>query len=644
MTSRPGTNRTLASRSSTSRFANSGNKPWQRSGTIGGQVAPEDASKVFEKVTQQARASGILNLAGRFLDHIPDEVWNMYNVDPKKVDLDFNNSDRWWESVELTKFFANDNLLKELDARIGHFEALTVLDLHNNQLKELPNEMSQLNRLCLLNLAGNELEALPEFIFDLPLVELHLQRNKLSSSLDGLERLSKLSILDLSDNSIDSIPENIGQLKSLRKLNLTKNKLTSLPTSLSDITSLSELEVKENSLTQIFNKPATLSKLLRLDLSRNKLTGFIDELNFPILKELLCAGNNIKSLGNLLVGTPALHILDLQNNSLDSFPPNLFELKEIKVLDFRNNYLSQLPLELCHLTTLQTVYYDGNPLKNFPRAKSTADLLHTLEIRLLAQERAQNKTEKKDTVETAPSNESRPKALNEKQVIDRNIETQTAPKASPTHNTLVSRLTTQQISARTLDLTKNSLTNLEESSIADLTFSPIHIKLDFNALTTVPTVIFNYFETLTTLTLTHNKITEFPIPSHTLPALRSLDLSHNLITSIPLETEAFPALAELYLNFNRIAGTFPAKLPFPNLSILEVSSNKLDAFQPDAFHGLVQLDLSNNNIARVPPELGLIDTITRLQLEGNVFRVPRYELLQKGTQEIMSYLKSRVAK
>ncbi|KAK9729680.1 hypothetical protein K7432_000086 [Basidiobolus ranarum] len=627
MTSRPGNNRTLLNKSSTSRFANSGNKPWQRSNTFGGQSGPEDTSKVFEKVTQQARSSGILNIAGRFLDNIPDEVWNMYNVDPKKVDLDFNNSDRWWESVELTKFFANDNLLQELDPRIGHFEALTVLDLHNNQLKELPQEMSKLNRLCLLNLAGNELESLPEFLFDLPLVELQLQRNKLSGSLDGLERLVKLSILDLSDNNIESIPENIGQLKSLRKLNLTKNKLTSLPTSLGELVSLSELEAKENQLTQIFSTPVALTKLVRLDLSRNKLTGFIDGLEFPILKELLCAGNNIKSLGNVFVGVPTLHILDLQNNSLDSLPPNIFELKEIKVLDLRNNYFTQLPFELCRLTTLQTLYYDGNPLKNFPRAKSTADLLHTLEVRLMAQEKAQNKGESSDPLPNGQTTES---------------ET-SKPTTDTTPNALVSRLTTQQISSRTLDLTKSSLTTLEESTLSGLNFAPLHIKLDFNSFPLVPATIYLYFETLTTITLTHNKITEFPIPSCTLPALRSLDLSHNLITSVPQETDAFPALAELYLNFNRIAGTFPAKLPFPNLSILELSSNKLDAFQPEAFQGLVQLDLSNNNIAKVPCELGLIDSITSLKLEGNVFRVPRYQLLQKGTQEVMAYLKSRVS-
>ena len=46
---------------------------------------------------------------------------------------------------------------------------------------------------------------------------------------------------------------------------------------------------------------------------------------------------------------------------------------------------------------------------------------------------------------------------------------------------------------------------------------------------------------------------------------------------------------------------------------------------------------------QVPPELGLIETIKTLKLEGNSFKVPRPNILAKGTAAVMAYLKDRVA-
>ena len=57
---------------------------------------------------------------------------------------------------------------------------------------------------------------------------------------------------------------------------------------------------------------------------------------------------------------------------------------------------------------------------------------------------------------------------------------------------------------------------------------------------------------------------------------------------------------------------------------------------------LAVLDLSNNDINHVPPELGRLTQIRALQLEGNPFRVPRPQILVQGTQSIMQYLRNRI--
>ena len=57
---------------------------------------------------------------------------------------------------------------------------------------------------------------------------------------------------------------------------------------------------------------------------------------------------------------------------------------------------------------------------------------------------------------------------------------------------------------------------------------------------------------------------------------------------------------------------------------------------------LAVLDLSNNDIDHIPPELGRLTHIRTLQLEGNPFRVPRPQILVQGTQSIMQYLRNRI--
>jgi len=54
------------------------------------------------------------------------------------------------------------------------------------------------------------------------------------------------------------------------------------------------------------------------------------------------------------------------------------------------------------------------------------------------------------------------------------------------------------------------------------------------------------------------------------------------------------------------------------------------------------LDLANNNIEQVPPILGNLTNITSLDLNGNPFRQPRQQILEKGTLTVMSYLRDRI--
>lgn len=54
------------------------------------------------------------------------------------------------------------------------------------------------------------------------------------------------------------------------------------------------------------------------------------------------------------------------------------------------------------------------------------------------------------------------------------------------------------------------------------------------------------------------------------------------------------------------------------------------------------LDLSNNDLQTLPPELGLLKTLNKLQIEGNPLRAIRMAIRQGGTETIKKYLASKI--
>ena len=161
--------------------------------------------------------------------------------------------------------------------------------------------------------------------------------------------------------------------------------------------------------------------------------------------------------------------------------------------------------------------------------------------------------------------------------------------------------------------------------------------------------------------------------------LTVLDLQGNQLTSLPSEIIALASLRDLVLSFNRFR-TLPACVyDLLSLENLIVNDNALDTLDPEGLEKLPVLsclDVSNNNIGRsvswwlwslnqrpslfpaqpplpcvlmrlcvdvlrVPPELGRLKLST-LKLEGNVFKIPRPNILARGTPAVLAYLKDRI--
>ncbi|KAG0001268.1 hypothetical protein BGZ80_007819 [Entomortierella chlamydospora] len=637
--------------------------------------------KSIKSLIANAKGSGTMNLSSRELTEIPLEIWNMYHVDPDKVVVDFNSSGgAWYDAVDLTRLIASDNKITFIDARIQEFGALVSVDLRTNELTTLPEEFGELKRLVNLNLSYNKFAEIPQAVFKLTtLLDLQLANNQLSGCLDpAIGNLSKLESLDLSNNNLTDVPQELSQLKLIRKLNLSKNKLGRLPVSiLAQMSKLLELEISDNKLGYLFSglgewadgEGLVMPSLVRLD-ARNTgiqritdIEGALDDsskpkIELPAVKELFLSQNNLCSLENLLFGTPKLHHLDIRANKFDSIPAGVLELSNLRNFDMASNRMEHMPTELGNLVDLTTFVWEGNPIRNVPRTTTTTEaLMKLLRRRQETDGPSPVDTARVETLSVKSSHPVSPVASHATGATSHSARASAAARSPPTS----ARTSTTTDSAppvksgvvQNLNLTKKNLKELTKEDILGACSNPSIASIDFNALTSFPVALHEAAgETLTQIIIHHNKIPEFPF-TLSFPYLVKLDLSDNAITTLStiasvdsveeIGRSNYPNLSELILTANRLT-ELPAWLPkaFPKLTTLVASRNKIAAIEPKSLEGLSEVDLSGNEIASLPPLLGNVRSIKSLMLDGNLFRVPRRQIMDQGTEAVMEYLRGRI--
>ncbi|OXB66606.1 hypothetical protein ASZ78_013865 [Callipepla squamata] len=192
------------------------------------------------------------------------------------------------------------------------------------------------------------------------------------------------------------------------------------------------------------------------------------------------------------------------------------------------------------------------------------------------------------------------------------------------------------------------------------------LDLSNNHLTDIPTS-FALLVNLVRLDLAGNQLKNLPADISAMKSLRQLDCSKNYLETVPSELASMASLELLYLRKNKLHSLpeFPScKLlkelhagenqieilnaenlkHLNSLSVLELRDNKIKSI-PDEItllQKLERLDLANNDISRLPYTLGNLSQLKFLALEGNPLRTIRRDLLQKGTQELLKYLRSRI--
>uniref|UniRef100_A0A8C6PPL9 Leucine-rich repeat protein SHOC-2 n=1 Tax=Nothobranchius furzeri TaxID=105023 RepID=A0A8C6PPL9_NOTFU len=514
-----------------------------------------------------ARKSGQLNLSGRRLTEVPQNVYRLNMDTPEEAqDVSFGGSDRWWEQTDLTKLLLSSNLLTQLSDDVRLLSGLTTLDLHDNQLSSLPSTLGELKGLQQLRLSHNQLSSLPRELFTLKnLCSLSLQQNLLEDLPEELGQLENLTELDLSNNRLKELPSSLSCLTNLQKVSLHHNKLTSLPEGVSHL----RIKVLDCSSNQLFDIPASLSGMLSLEqlyLRHNKLSR-LPQLHAPALKELYVGNNLIELLDTeQLASFTSISHLELRDNKIRTLPEQIPVLPELTRLDLTNNDIkdpekadesqtamtlpSMARVNVHNIKTLRTLEYSDKHADSIP-----------------------------DELFDAASDQG---------------------------------ITTINFSKNQLKATPPRLMELQ-ASVSDL-------NLGFNKLTDCSDIC--KLLQLTHIDLRNNQLSDLPSEMKNLTKLRSIILSYNRLKSFPEVLYEVLSLETVLLGNNQVCVVDPGRLM------------KLAC--------LTTLDLSNNDLLNIPPELGLCTSLRCLSLEGNPFRTPRAAIVSKGTDAVLEYLRSRI--
>ncbi|XP_045403711.1 leucine-rich repeat-containing protein 40 [Lemur catta] len=576
-------------------------------------------TSVPQGLLKAARKSGQLNLSGRNLSEVPQCVWRI-NVDiPEEANqnLSFSATERWWEQTDLTKLIISNNKLQSLTDDLRLLPALTVLDIHDNQLTSLPSAIGELENLQKLNVSHNKLKTLPEEIANLRnLKGLYLQHNELTYISEGFEQLSNLEDLDLSNNRLTTVPASFSSLSSLVRLNLSSNQLKNLPAEISRMKRLKHLDCNSNLLETIPPELAGMESLELLYLWRNKLRFLPEFPSCRLLKELHVGENQIEMLrAEHLKHLNSILVLDLRDNKLKSVPDEITLLQSLERLDLSNNDISSLPYSLGNLH-LKFLALEGNPLRTIRREiinKGTQEVLKYLRSKIKDDGPSQSDSVT-ETAMTLPS-ESR---VNVHAIVTLKI----------------------------LDYSDKQ-TTLIPDEVFDAVKSNIVTSINFskNQLCEIPKRIIELKEMVSDVNLSFNKFSFISLELCMLHKLTFLDLRNNFLNSLPEEMESLIRLQVINLSFNRFKILPEVLYRILTLETVLISNNQIGSVDPEkmkTMENLTTLDLQNNDLLHIPPELGNCVNLRTLLLDGNPFRVPRAAVLMKGTAAILEYLRDRI--
>ncbi|XP_036898449.1 leucine-rich repeat-containing protein 40 isoform X4 [Sturnira hondurensis] len=489
---------------------------------------------------------------------------------------------------------ANQNLSFSATERWWEQTDLTKLIISNNKLQSLTDDLRLLPALTVLDIHDNQLTSLP-------------------SAIRELENLQKLNV---SHNKLKLLPEEITNLRNLKGLYLQHNELTCLPEGFEQLSNLEDLDLSNNHLTTVPVSFSSLFNLVRLNLSSNQLKNLPAEISgMKRLKHLDCNSNLLETIPSELAGMESLELLYLQRNKLRFLPAfpsckllkelhvgenqiemlgaeHLKHLNSILVLDLRDNKLKSVPNEITLLQSLERLDLSNNDISSLPYS------LGKLHLKLLALE-------------------GNPMRTIRREIINKG---------------------TQEVLKYLRSKIKDDGPSQNDSVIETAMTLPSESRVNVHAIITLK--ILDYSDKQTTL-----------IPDEVFDAVKSniitsINFSKNQLCEIPKRILELKDMAsDVNLSFNKLSFISSELCMLQKLTFLDLSNNQVGSVDPGklkTMESLITLDLQNNDLLQIPPELGNCVNLRTLLLDGNPFRVPRAAILMRGTAAILEYLRDRI--
>ncbi|KAK9456703.1 hypothetical protein V1511DRAFT_495066 [Dipodascopsis uninucleata] len=605
----------------------------------------KELSNSILKRIKSSKNNNQLDLSSLGLTEFPLEVYEILQDDSQ---------------INIEKITAADNAISLIDDDFAReFPQLKVLDLNHNILRKLPLTFDSFYHITSLDLSSNKLTNTGlKPVFSLTtLIDLNLQANKLDGELPAdISNLTALEKLDLSANEFISISgESLVPLGRLKRLNLKSNRLRSFPFEAIERSSIYELNLSYNRLSGSLisiNRMSRFANLKVLKASHNMIKIISDfAIILPSLEYLNLDSNCIVSLGMFLLCTPSLISLQIARNMIPTLPDGLDELKNLRTLDVSMNALTKLDPKIGFMEALESLKWEGNKFgERKLAAMSIVQVKKQLRERYEQEQKAKKLSSKRD-IKQKLDEDSMQYDENEK------VADSSGSEVSLTDLQISRRMKRVRIKPMVLDLSGREYSVIPDyireqyasgnyMSYSGEGLTELHMQR--NNFSTVPQEImaFAFSDSLKSVNLSHNNldIEAFAIPI-TLQSLQEFNVSCNSIVSLDMLIKNYdlPRLTKLNLSFNRIANV-PNSLvkKFPMLEELNLHENKVTEISASSFKGLEKIDLSNNSIGYLPPDLAKIKTIVELKVQGNIFKTPRWQVVEKGTDAILDWLRLRI--
>ncbi|XP_050303394.1 leucine-rich repeat-containing protein 40-like [Anthonomus grandis grandis] len=589
------------------------------------QTQVEDEQHFTKEFIKEVKRTGVINLHGKHLSTVPDKLFGMHEEPGYIPDpiLEFPSNDHqdipWWLHKPLTSLDLSSNVITEIPNKICMYgDGLTYLNLQDNCLKNLPQDITYLKDLTKLILNRNKLTELPKDIYKMgELRLLSFNHNCIEQLPNSLVDLVMLEKLEMSSNKIKKLPSGMGYLVRLVELDVSNNKLTELPPDIVNLRSLTVLNINHNEITHLPESLGEMRKLQILYAQHNRIEIIPDFTGCDFIQEIYFGNNCIKELPlDLFDNLQHLKIFELRDNRISILPPKVVNLMQLTKLDLTNNALEEIPCVLSLLPHLQSLKLEGNQLKSI-----RSDVIRTGTQRIM-QFLKEKLTE--EDLEMLPMGLSCVPA-DESVFPDRH----------------------RMRHGNILNLAMKDLTFVPEEVFRDAKEVRVStVDLCKNKFTQVPDGLLGLSDWLTELNMSSNHLKEVPSTFANFTKLKFLDLSRNMLSGLPNELEILVGLRELILSNNRFTKIPQCVYGMVGLEVLMFNDNSLEEINVEGLKQLTRLatlSLGNNNICYVPPELGYMTQLRCLELRGNSFRQPRYAILDKGTESILSYLRDKIA-